>query len=215
MLLWLTNETKCEHAQSHSPTILLAVVAECIVTVVVVGPSAATVLVRVFLAVETKFGLDSAVLMAVIALGSVLIAASIVTFGADIKCIAVAPFVHFVLVHIVLKWLHHLLLKKVMARQRALISHVRVHTSIVDTFPGESLRDISPADVSHAVWKPILPHTKGFFVIVEAPSIVVEVWVFAAVDAVLRARVSLMEIACFFFFIVTHLDVKWLHHLAL
>ena len=45
-----------------------------------------------------------------------------------------------VLLHSVLKWLHHLLLKYVMLWHCALVSHVFLHCSRFETFPGEFFR---------------------------------------------------------------------------
>jgi hypothetical protein len=54
-----------------------------------------------------------------------------------------------VLVHGVLKWLHHLVLKYVMLLHAAESSHDFLHWSRLDTFPGELSRYTSPASTSH------------------------------------------------------------------
>ena len=51
---------------------------------------------------------------------------------------------------------------------------------------------------------PILFHTNGFLVIVEVPALVVEVVVVSIVEAAVGTGFSLMEIAWFFCFTVTH-----------
>jgi len=59
-----------------------------------------------------------------------------------------------VLVHGVLKWLHHLLLKYVMLLHAGAFSHDVLHCSRLETFPGEFARYASPAPPSHATFEP-------------------------------------------------------------
>ena len=76
-----------------------------------------------------------------------------------------------VLVHGVLKWLHHLLLKYVMLLHAAESSHDFLHWSRSRTFPGELARNTSPASVSHSTLWMALLHTR-LHVVVVVPGVV-------------------------------------------
>jgi hypothetical protein len=76
-----------------------------------------------------------------------------------------------VLVHGVLKWLHHLVLKYVMLLHAAESSHDFLHWSRPRTFPGEFARNTSPASVSHSTLSMGLLHTR-LHVVVVVPGVV-------------------------------------------
>ena len=72
-----------------------------------------------------------------------------------------AFFDFLVLVHDVLKWLHHPLLKYVMLWHSAEFWHDCLHWSKLEPFPGELSRYFSPASVSHTTPTATSPHVRA------------------------------------------------------
>ena len=66
------------------------------------------------------------------------------------------------LVHGVLKWLHHPLLKYVMLWHSAESSHNFLHSSMFGSFPGELSMYNSPALASHSILEPTCTHVPRF-----------------------------------------------------
>ena len=65
---------------------------------------------------------------------------------------------HFILLHVVLNRLHHLLLKYVILWHFASFSHDFWHASRLETLPGDVSRYTSPLSWSHAVEEPTSTH---------------------------------------------------------
>ena len=96
---------------------------------------------------------------------------------------------------------------------------MRWHVFLVCPFPGELLRKISPADVSHALNEPRSFHAIAFFVVGVVAALVVVVFkvvvgvvVVATVGAADGGITSLIEIKSGLFFMVAHNVLKWPHH---
>ena len=81
-------------------------------------------------------------------------------------CAAINPnttplLLHLVLLHDVLKWLHHPFCKYVILWQSVVASHDCLHFSRLEPFPGEFCMYTSPAFVSHATLEPTSCHVRA------------------------------------------------------
>ena len=72
----------------------------------------------------------------------------------------IALFMRVVFVHVVLKKLHHVLLKNVMLWHSGSASHFCWHISSEESLPGDCWRYVSPFCVSHSRWSPTSVHVR-------------------------------------------------------
>ena len=101
-----------------------------------------------------------------------------------------------VLMHDVLKWLHHPLLKNTMLLHPTSAWHNILHSSTLDTFPGELFRYTSPAFVSQTTFLPTCTHLRGV----------------RAVVCISTSELNRSDIAFRFDLVLVHAVLKWLHH---